>query len=507
MISGSLSDRGSRIRRIKCDEEKPACLKCTSTGRKCDVYEQPPAWKKPDTNEPSVTTEGALTTLSPASLPSGNPCERLALEFFQVRTISQLSGYFESDLWNRYVLQLSLLEPSLYYATTALGSLHLWYTTGKSSHSVDVPAFTFQQYNKAIHYLLRPAKPLSTVVILVACYIFSCFEGLYGNYASAFRHVASGIKLLSKTIEDIPQTYSTDKSTSCVSSEEEQIVDKLLYHFSRLDLQAATFDSAWTPRTINQESMLKLPSTFSSLEQARLLLNVLLLRIMEFKRSEASGGDSEGEGAAQIAMVRQKLQHDSVQWSNAFERWLAETSGSLDRHHISGSRLLKVHFLAGNIMLSVPEGAKETTFDQFLPHFQSIVSEVSHLVSSPPAEPHMELQRYFSNELGIIPALYLTGAKCRDPGVRRKAQALLTSSQRREGVWNSLLAAKVVDRIIAIEEGETVVRGYGDISEPARVFDIGIHISSPEDRDVLAVFARRPENDHNRETIEVKISW
>ena len=452
-----------------------------------------------------MITEAALTTLSPASLPSGNPCERLALEFFQVRTISQLSGYFESDLWNRYVLQLSLLEPSLYYATTALGSLHLWYATGKSSHSVDVPAFTFQQYNKAIHYLLRPAKPLSTVVVLVACYIFSCFEGLYGNYASAFRHVASGIKLLSKTIEDIPQTYSTDKSTS---SEEEQIVDKLLYHFSRLDLQAATFDSAWTPRTINQESMLKLPSTFSSLEQARLLLNVLLLRIMEFKRSGALGDGSEGEGAAQIAIVRQKLQHDSVQWSNAFECWLAQTSGSLDRHHIPGSRLLKVHFLAGNIMLSVPEGARETTFDPFLPLFQNIVSEVSHLVSSPPpAKSHTELQRHFSNDLGIIPALYLTGTKCRDPGVRRKAQALLASSQRREGVWNSLLAAKVVERVIAIEEGETIVRGCGDIPEPARVFDMGIHILSPEDRDVLAVFARRPENDHNRETIEEKISW
>jgi hypothetical protein len=372
-----------------------------------------------------VITEGALTTLSPASLPSGNPCESLALEFFQIRTISQLSGYFESDLWNRYILQLSLLEPSLYYATAALGSLHLWYATRKSLRSVDVPAFAFQQYNKAIYHLLRPAKPLSTVVVLVACYIFSCFEALYGNYASASRHVASGIKLLPKKIGDNPQAYSTGKSTSRVSSEEEQIGDKLLYHFSRLDLQAATFDSTWTPRTINQESMLKLPSAFSSLEQARLLLNVLLLRIMEFKRSEALGGGSGGGGAVQTAMVRQKLQHDSVQWSNAFECWLAQTS-SLDRQHISSSRLLKVHFLAGNIMLSVPEGAKETTFDQFLPLFQSIVSEVSHLVSSPPpSKSHTELQRYFSNELGIIPALYLTGVKCRDPVVPSKAQSIL----------------------------------------------------------------------------------
>ena len=96
------------------------------------------------------------------------------------------------------------------------------------------------------------------MVVLVACYIFSCFEALYGNYASAFRHVASGIKLLPKMIEDKPQTYSTGTSTSGVPSEGELIGDKLLYHFSRLDLQAATFDSAWTPRTKASFNFLKL---------------------------------------------------------------------------------------------------------------------------------------------------------------------------------------------------------------------------------------------------------
>ncbi|KAI1469962.1 uncharacterized protein F4812DRAFT_457358 [Daldinia caldariorum] len=37
------------IRRVKCDETKPACTRCTSTGRKCDGYEgmPPPRPKKP----------------------------------------------------------------------------------------------------------------------------------------------------------------------------------------------------------------------------------------------------------------------------------------------------------------------------------------------------------------------------------------------------------------------------------------------------------------------------
>jgi hypothetical protein len=459
-------------------------------------------------NKLSMVAHSASPTLNPTVLPSRNPCELQALQFFQDYTVSQLSGYFESDIWNRYVLQLSLVEPSLYYATIALAGLHRWYATGNSPGSIDTKTFALQQYNKAIYYLRQPAKPLPLHVVLVTCYIFSGFEALYGNYASAFRHVASGISLISKKIRINPQTYSTGISGLRSSLEEKQIEDKLLYHFSRLDLLAATFDSAWTPRTIDQDSLRNLPSSLSSLEQARALLNVLLLRIMEFKRSEASGNDPGVKSAAMISINREKLQQDLIQFSNALECWFAQTSGSLDDRQICGSRLLKVHSLAGNIMLSVPEGDKETAFDLLLPLFQGIVLEVSHLVSCPPtSRPDMGLQRYFSNEPGIIPALYLTGTKCRDPTIRRKAQDLLASFQRREGVWDSLQAAKVVECVITVEEGDTVVASCGDISESARVFDMVIQIPSDEDRYAFVVFSRGQGDGEKLEMIEERISW
>ncbi|KAH3001521.1 hypothetical protein KXV73_001875, partial [Aspergillus fumigatus] len=30
-----------KVRRVKCDEEKPTCCRCRSTGRKCDGYASP----------------------------------------------------------------------------------------------------------------------------------------------------------------------------------------------------------------------------------------------------------------------------------------------------------------------------------------------------------------------------------------------------------------------------------------------------------------------------------
>src|SRR5206468_3020953 len=36
---GSLADRhGDRTRKVKCDEGRPACLRCVTTGRVCDGY-------------------------------------------------------------------------------------------------------------------------------------------------------------------------------------------------------------------------------------------------------------------------------------------------------------------------------------------------------------------------------------------------------------------------------------------------------------------------------------
>ena len=47
-----------KIRRVKCDEGKPACQKCTSTGRKCDGYYIAPRKAK---SENSITDVVVIT--------------------------------------------------------------------------------------------------------------------------------------------------------------------------------------------------------------------------------------------------------------------------------------------------------------------------------------------------------------------------------------------------------------------------------------------------------------
>lgn len=52
----------------------------------------------------------------------------------------------------------------------------------------------------------------------------------------------------------------------------------------------------------------------------------------------------------------------------------------------------------------------------------------------------------------MIPVLYIIGAKCRHPAVRRKALGILRRQPIREAVWDSVVVARVVERIMEIEE-------------------------------------------------------
>jgi hypothetical protein len=60
----------------------------------------------------------------------------------------------------------------------------------------------------------------------------------------------------------------------------------------------------------------------------------------------------------------------------------------------------------------------------------------------------------FTVEMGYIPPVYYTALKCRVPRIRRQAVRTLRAAPHREGVWNGLLLADVLEEIIAIEEGD-----------------------------------------------------
>ena len=169
---------------MKCDEAKPYCRKCTSTGRKCDGY---PVIETPSGPSISTPDSEALVQLQPCAPPLefvGSEKERRSFHFFRTTTASQLSGFCGDGFWDTLILQASHHEPGIRHAVIALGSLHERFIkhnglTSRSDRLLYLDEFALQQYSLAIRCLFdqfsRLDKP-AVDVCLVSCVLFACFE-------------------------------------------------------------------------------------------------------------------------------------------------------------------------------------------------------------------------------------------------------------------------------------------------------------------------------------------
>lgn len=120
---------------MKCDEKKPSCHRCVSTGRKCDGYPDLEL-KKPPTGSPYLTSHG-LTRYRPIVSIPGDAQERDFFYIYQSQTAYDLSGFYESDFWTCRVLQTAHSEPALRHAVIALSALHKWSYIRYSSRTED----------------------------------------------------------------------------------------------------------------------------------------------------------------------------------------------------------------------------------------------------------------------------------------------------------------------------------------------------------------------------------
>jgi hypothetical protein len=165
---------------VKCDEGKPHCERCVTTGRKCDGYELEP-YKPEDISRSTSCT----LTRSPSLEILGNEKERRSFHFFLTRTAPQLSAFYGEPFWNKLVLQASHYEPSIRHAITALGSLHErfeneeGFLTRSNTDQRYNDSFALQEYGLAIQALVQPFsrnEPQAIDVCLTSCILFACFE-------------------------------------------------------------------------------------------------------------------------------------------------------------------------------------------------------------------------------------------------------------------------------------------------------------------------------------------
>jgi hypothetical protein len=467
---------------VKCDEFKPNCNRCTSTGRNCDGYNTPVVVKTVSSTPNKTSDMGKSLSLVMRSFrsPLESAEEQETLSFFQTYAAVELCGYFSSSFWLREILQAAQTYPEIRYGVTALGAMHRRYIAGDSSSIPENTSdkhlrFALQQSNYAIHELLKKPRKRSKadmIAVMTCCILFNALACLQGHQQDALNHLRSGIKLLNEY--DYDAYASTDKANTQPIS-----LDSIRTIILTLDTQARGIMSGhdlrhWEPQPKRSEYTNKLIDTttsFASQTSAQRYIEATFSDLMAFfpdlsVRSLSEMGDVEA--------VSRRLQYQCRNANEMLAEFLATDSSRNSAHCNKGNdqRIIALRLMqtvldvfagslkqnalflgAGYAGSPIPFNDEENLFSTILELTTQLMEpKASFNGRSLPQETHRPV---FSSTTGVVLALWVAATQAPDYDIRRKAINMLLEHPRREGVWDGPLAGKIALEKLALEEEST----------------------------------------------------
>ncbi|KAE8406641.1 hypothetical protein BDV37DRAFT_242349 [Aspergillus pseudonomiae] len=465
--------RTCKARRVKCDESRPACRRCISTGRTCDGYG---IWGGGGSPYGPPQANKALSIYC-TPVPAG--CltreEQTCFDWFMSRTTTKFAGVFASLFWETLVFQASAQEPAVRHAIVALSVAHRSNVSSESipaRYGMYAERFILLQYNKAIQHLrgvtTGPGGSSKTGlrVTLITCMLFVTLEYLRGQHKMGSAHLGHGIQLLANVSAPAPRT---SMAPSILSPAEDFVHDALVESYARLAIQSAMFGHVPSHLCVivRDPQLHALPHRFPSLVEARQALDDLLTRIHCLERYIYSVPADDGPGTDPEAFETQRrIMADLLLWRKAYNASLSLKTDACKEK--IGFLLLRVYYEMAMIMASVclsREG--EMVFDAYTNDFVGVMTAFFDMrrfwstTSLPIKEQHMAFQNgqsecngySFTIESGFIPPIYYTGLKCRVLKIRRLAIRLLRAAPHREGLWNGPLVADVLEEVVRVEHG------------------------------------------------------
>ncbi|KAE8152341.1 hypothetical protein BDV25DRAFT_151192 [Aspergillus avenaceus] len=460
-----------RIRHVKCDEAPGKCFNCTSTGRKCEGYDQ--------NRLPLVIARAQKPNLewSPtirvAHLSSD---ERRGFAFFLGKTVPMMTRCFDSELWQRLVLQMSQAEPAICHAVIALSAVHerSWSKGARLQRLRDsYQHFALAQYNKAIaklHVRLRSHDPQVHLVVLTCCMAFITLELLQGNITIAFSHLQQGLNILRSPGCDTGQVSETRPSS---------LEPPLAEAFMNMELTAGNFDlsdsglkiqSTTRPLTVHSQQNCTSNTIWAAKQVIARIINDLMLFQSHCER--AAHGHLKFDTLA-MSVERCRIRRRLTDFSAAFEE-------SIAGHYLSPSKMRSVDMihLHETVLTNVIDTSldkSEMVFDQYLSVFIEINMWVERIIDSLKDEYADDMLPHLITDLGIINPLIWVFLKCRHAETRLHGLRLLEAWPHREGPSDSIAFSSIGRAVHDIEmQAETVVEGpdgeaTAEIPESGRV--------------------------------------
>ncbi|KAL5353945.1 hypothetical protein ACLOAV_000030 [Pseudogymnoascus australis] len=483
-----------KLRGVKCDEAKPICRRCISTGRTCDGYG---IWGGGGNAYGSITPLPASPSpTSTRTLPLRGAItqhEQRAFEYFAHRTSRKLPGIFDSHFWSSLVFQASARDPAVLHALIALGAVDL----GKATRELTCAAervrgyerVALVQYNKAIaslgvHFKSRDRDAMR--VALITCMLFICIELLRERFKTANNHLNNGLKLLGE-IQRGEVGDKKGRNELLINKELESVDDYLVEAFTRLNIHSSLFGQDiilhYTIAPHPTQTQHAIPPAFTTFRIARLYLDALINAIYNLAHRTASL-PSTSPLPKHSAHTQCTLRSSLATWLEAFQVSLPTLTARYPLIAPLVTPLLHTYHIMSTIILAASLHPRdELIYDAHTVAFESMIRLITGvweaILSShaPLGDDELPDPPGFTADMGFIPPLFFVVLKCRVGSVRREALELLGGAPHREGLWDGVMAGGVGRRVMEIEEG---AGGHEEGAEKvvvpgrARVYDVRV---------------------------------
>jgi hypothetical protein len=332
--------------------------------------------------------------------------------------------------------------------------------------------FALQQCNSAIRLLAAQTPSVeSTCCVLTASLLFIYLASIRGNFAEAFQHVRSAVKVLQGF-----EAQESQRDGAAYPVPVSRLRSLLVSVYGQLRAMVNdTYLEAGSRDILVSEC--KPAVLFTSVQEAHSYVEGLLHNSLAFLQGmdgQLAKVDSERieAGVARHRELCEALASSENALTVLGQR-LRETG--TDTQDQEGLVILRVYLLMLSIWLRIDvfrPDERESAYDdaedlleEMLRLCESVVERNQQPEESPPT---------CSSGLGCVLPLHVVAARCRNPRVRRRAVHLLLTCSRREGIWDARLAGRVASRTIEVEE-QAVGRLFGGGAD-GRVREVKIEL-------------------------------
>ncbi|KAH7242798.1 hypothetical protein BKA59DRAFT_547007 [Fusarium tricinctum] len=496
--------RTCKIRRVRCDEGKPACNRCVSTGWTCDGYTSPST--SPSTASSDLSSSPSPTPLKPKSpspvadlkliLPRQNPEEVRSYNYFLQVTAPSLSGAFYADFWLVEVPRVCLSDAAIWHAVVSLGAAHEDFAeNGLGSRSI----FALKQFNSSISCLTESRSPrhADRWRALVVSAIFTYVCTIKGLHDQTRIHLQAGCNLLRELQTKTPNQDQLQETTVLSIPISIAPIQSILTNLELLTTALDNGGITGNPTLLLENKVLNTWRSYTAprssprlspedVDQAYRAAESLMGGLVLFSQENAKHlldlqtGKSGLEVLSMLAArqeVHTRCFNEIKKAISMFEHDMVRSSGratQLEAHTILPLRLF--HTANRLLFIQDPDDPDLDKRQLALPDLYTTVVDL--------AEQIMNLNPTKTRRVSYTHQLFLVAHSGIGQSTRQRAIGLLRRP-RLEGGWDSLISASLAEAIMdrekeaalehQLEQGldtETIETEGEDMSPMFRIFNI-----------------------------------